>query len=93
MDSLPTRAVWGVVVPCVLLSPVIAFLLAIAIEIVVSSLVDAGAPAFLALIIAGAGGLLLFRKLRPQSGSVSRDLSSRAELRENRGRNGLGVLG
>lgn len=57
MESLPTWAVWGVVVPCVVLSPVIAFLLAVAIEILIGSLVDAGAPAL--LIIAGAGGLFL----------------------------------
>lgn len=65
MDSLPTWAVWGVVVPCVVLSPAIALLLAIAIEIVVSSL----ASALLGLIIAGAGGLFLYRKLHPQGGA------------------------
>jgi hypothetical protein len=53
-------------VPCVLLSPMIALLLAIAIEIVV--LPDAGAPAL--LVVVGAGGLFLLRKLRahPQRG-------------------------
>jgi hypothetical protein len=69
MDSLPAWAMWGVVVPCVLLSPVIAILLAIAIEILIGCLMDAGAPALLALIIAGAGGLFLLRKLRPQGGA------------------------
>jgi hypothetical protein len=45
---------------------VIAFFLAIAVEIVVGSLVDAGAPALL-VVGAGAGTLLLFRKLSVQS--------------------------
>ena len=66
MSSLPTWAVWSIVVPCALLSPVIAFFLAIAVEIVVGSLVDAGAPALL-VVGAGAGTLLLFRKLSVQS--------------------------
>ncbi len=66
MDNLPTWAVWGVVVPCVVLSPVIAFLLANAIEIIIGCLVDAGAPALFALIIVGVGGLFLLRKLHPQ---------------------------
>jgi hypothetical protein len=69
MDSLPTWAVWGVVVPCVVLSPVIAFLLAMAAEIAICAVVDAGAPALLALIITGAGGLFLFHKLRLQGGA------------------------
>jgi hypothetical protein len=69
MDSLPTWAMWGVVVPCVVLSPAIALLLAIAIEILIGCLMDAGAPALLALIIVGAGGLFLFRKLHPQVGT------------------------
>jgi hypothetical protein len=35
MDSLPTRAVWSIVAPLVLLSPVIAALLAIASDVVI----------------------------------------------------------
>jgi hypothetical protein len=35
MGSLSTWAVWSIVVPCVLLSPVIAFLLAIGAEVLV----------------------------------------------------------
>ena len=69
MSSVPTWAIWLIIVPCVLLSPALAFLLAIAIEILIGCLMDAGAPALLALIIVGAGGLFLFRKLRPQSGA------------------------
>ena len=64
----------------------IALLLAIAIEIVVSSLVDAGAPALLVVVGAGTGGLFLFRKLRPQGGPSAETW----ELRENRGLEWLG---
>jgi hypothetical protein len=63
MNSLPTGAVWGVVVPLLLLSPVIMFLLAVTIESLIWASVDAGAPA-LVLLGAGAGGLLLLRMLR-----------------------------
>lgn len=63
MHNLPTWAVWAIVVPLVLLSPVIAFFLAMAAEIVIGALVDAGAPA-LFLLAGGAGGLLLLRRLR-----------------------------
>ncbi len=63
MNSLPTWAVWGVVVPLVLLSPVIMFLLAVTIESLIWALVDAGASA-LVVIGAGAAGLLLLRRLR-----------------------------
>ena len=63
MESLPTWAVWGVVVPCVLLSPAIALLLPIAIEILIGCLVDTRAPAFV-VIAAGGAGLLLWQKMR-----------------------------
>jgi hypothetical protein len=62
MDSLPTWALWSIVIPCVLVSPVIAFLLAIATSIVIGALVDAGASA-LVLVGVGAGAVLLLRKL------------------------------
>ena len=48
-----------------------------------------GGPALLA-VAAGLGSLFLFRKLHPQSGSVSRDLSSRAEARRKQGPERLG---
>lgn len=63
MSSLPTWAVWSIVVPLVLLSPLIAFILAVAIESLIWALVDAGAPA-LVLVGAGVSGLILFRRLR-----------------------------
>jgi len=68
MSCVPTWAFWSIIVPCILLSPVLAFLLAIAVEILVGCLVDAGAPALL-LVGAGASGLLLSRKLRMRSRS------------------------
>jgi hypothetical protein len=69
MSSVPASAIWSIIVPCVLLSPMLAFLLAIAVEILIGSLVEAGAPAFLAVVATGAGGLFLIRKLRPQAGA------------------------
>jgi hypothetical protein len=63
MSRLPPWAVWSIVVPLVLLSPVIMFLLAVTIESLIWALVDAGAPA-LVLIGAGVCGLLLLRRLR-----------------------------
>lgn len=68
MDRLPTWAVWSIVLPLVLLSPIIAFFLAIAAEIVIGGLIDAGAPG-LVLAAAGLAGLVLVRRLR--KGSVA----------------------
>ena len=51
-----------------LLSPALAFLVAIAVEIVIGVLVDAGALALSALIATGAIGWLLLRKLRRRQG-------------------------
>jgi len=63
MSSLPIWAFWSIIVAGVLLSPALAFLLAVAIEVLIGCLVDAGMPALL-MVGAGVGGLLLFRKLR-----------------------------
>jgi hypothetical protein len=54
---------WTIVVAGVLLSPVLAFLLAIAVEIVLGVLQDAGALKFIALAAAGAVGWSWCRKL------------------------------
>jgi hypothetical protein len=62
MNSLPTWA-WWIVAAGVLLSPVFAFLLALAAEILIGVLKEAGLPALLSLMAAGAVGRLLFRKL------------------------------
>jgi hypothetical protein len=63
MRSLPAWAIWSIVVPFVLFSPVIAFFLAMLAEAVICGLIDAGAPAP-ALLGAAIGGLILCRRLR-----------------------------
>jgi hypothetical protein len=62
MISLPTWAIWSIVA-AVVLSPVLAFLMAIAVEIVIGALVDAGALPIFALVTAGAIGWLFLRNL------------------------------
>jgi hypothetical protein len=61
MNSLPTWATWSIAVAAVF-SPVLAFLMAIAAEILISLLKDAVMPALLALVVAAASWSL-FRKL------------------------------
>ena len=51
-----------IIAVAVLLSPVLAFLMAIAVEILIGLLVEAGAPVLPALVATGAIGWLLFRK-------------------------------
>jgi uncharacterized membrane protein len=60
MNSLPTCAMWSIIAGAVL-SPVLAFLMAIAVEIFIGVLKDAGILEFLAV---GAISWLLLRKLR-----------------------------
>jgi hypothetical protein len=62
MSSLPTWQ-FSIIAAVVLLSPVFAFLMAIAIEILIGALIEAGVPALLAVVVAGAIGWLLFHKL------------------------------
>ena len=52
----------------VLLSPVVAFLMAIAVEILIGLLVEAGTLALPVLLATGAIGWPLFRKLRRRPG-------------------------
>jgi hypothetical protein len=47
--------VWSIVLPLVLLSPVIAFSLALAVEILVCALVDEGAPVYWCVALRAAG--------------------------------------
>jgi hypothetical protein len=65
---------WGIlaIAAAVLLSPVLAFLLAIAVKIVIVILQDAGVLKFVALVAVGAMGWLMLRKLwvRPRGASV-----------------------
>ena len=58
----------SIIAVAVLLSPVMAFLMAIAVEILVGLLVEAGALALPALLATGAIGWPLFRKLRRRQG-------------------------
>jgi hypothetical protein len=62
VSSLPTWATWSIVAAAVL-SPILAFLMAIAVEIVVDVLKDAGLLELVALVAAGAIGWALVRKL------------------------------
>ena len=62
MISLPA---WGIlaIAAAALLSPILAFLLALALEIVIVVLQDAGVLKFVALAAAGAVGWSMLRKL------------------------------
>ena len=68
MKSIPAWAQLSIIGLALLLSPALAFLVAIAVEIVIGVLVDAGALALSALIATGAIGWLLLRKLRRRQG-------------------------
>jgi hypothetical protein len=73
MDSLPTWAAWSVISAVLLLSPALAFLIVVAVEILIDLLMEVGATAD-CTIAAGAIGWALFRKrsahpeLAPQTG-------------------------
>ena len=54
----------GLIAGGVLLSPVLAFLMALVVDIVIGFLNDGNVPAVLVLVAAGAIGGFLFRKLR-----------------------------
>jgi hypothetical protein len=73
MNSLPTWATWSIAAAAVL-SPVLAFLTAIAVEILIGVLKDAGMLEFLALVASGALGCSLLRKLwvRPRGSAQSK---------------------
>ena len=64
MRNLPTWAPLSIITVAVLLSPVLAFLMAIAVEILIGLLVEAGGPVLPAILATGAVGWLLLRKLR-----------------------------
>jgi branched-subunit amino acid ABC-type transport system permease component len=63
MDSLPTWA-WWLVVAGLLLSPVLAFLIAILVEIFIEVLKEGGLAAVITLVVAGLTGRLVLRRLR-----------------------------
>ena len=56
MRNLPTWAPLSIITVGVLLSPVLAFLMVIAVEILIDLLVEAGEPALPALVVTGAIG-------------------------------------
>jgi hypothetical protein len=66
--NLPSWAPLSIIAVAVLLSPVVAFLMAIAVEILIGLLVEAGVLALPALVATGAIGWPLFRKLRRRPG-------------------------
>jgi hypothetical protein len=67
--SLPAWAQLSIIAPAVLFSPALAFLGAIAVEIVIGVLVDADVP-LLPAFAAGVIGWLLLRKLRCHRGAA-----------------------
>ena len=78
MKSIPAGAQLSVIALALLLSPALAFLMAIAVEIVIGALVDAGALALAAFVASVAIGWLLLRKLwRRQGGDPSRRAPTR----------------
>ena len=65
MSSLRTWAAWLVITAVLLFSPALAFLLVMAVEILIDLLTEVGPPAPLA-VAAGAFGYFLFRKMSPR---------------------------
>ena len=59
MHKLPTWAVWSIIPATVVLVPVVAFLTAIAIAMLLGALKEAGVPTLVALAEAGVIGCLL----------------------------------
>jgi hypothetical protein len=67
MSNLRTWAKWSVVAVVLLLSPVFAFLTAIAVEVLIDLVIEVGVPAMLDMMAIGAILWLLFHKHGPQS--------------------------
>jgi hypothetical protein len=70
MNRLPTWAIWSIAAAAVL-SPVLAFLMAIAIEVLIGVLHDAGMFPGLAVGTVGAVGWSMLRKLLMRPGRVT----------------------
>jgi xanthosine utilization system XapX-like protein len=66
MSSLPAWAQVSIITAGVLLSPVFAFLMALVVAILLGLLMEIRVPAPFALVIVGAIGWFLFRKLWPR---------------------------
>jgi hypothetical protein len=72
----PRASNWGLgglIVAAVLLSPVLAFLMVLVVDIVIGFLNDGRVPALLVLAAAGAIGGFLFRKLRMRPQDIGPD--------------------
>jgi hypothetical protein len=65
VSSLPTWAAFSIGMAAALLSPVLAFLMGIAVEILIGLAKDAGVPALLAIIAIGAVAWFLRRVRSP----------------------------
>ena len=65
MSRLPIWTIWSIVAAA-LLSPVLAFLMAIVVEILVGALMDAGLLEIIPLVAVGAIGWFQLRKSRPR---------------------------
>jgi hypothetical protein len=74
MDSLSVWAWWTIAGGILLLSPLLAFLLAVLVEILIGFLMQGGAPAVLILAASVSGGLALRKRwARPQDGDLLGD--------------------
>jgi len=82
MSTLPTWAVWSIAVAVMLLSPVLAFLMAVGVEILIGVLHDAGMLPGLAVGAVGAIGWSILRKLwvRPRGSASVPDVRGDATL-------------
>jgi hypothetical protein len=66
MSNLRTRAKWSVVAALVLLSPVLVFLVVIAVEALIDLVLEVGVPAMLNVMVVGAILWVLFNNHRPR---------------------------
>jgi positive regulator of sigma E activity len=64
MSTLPSWAQCSIIAALVLLSPALAFLMALAVAMVIGLLKDAGAPVAVAIAAGSTIGYLLVRRLR-----------------------------
>jgi hypothetical protein len=68
MNTLPSWVQCLIIAALVLLSPALAFLVALAVAMVIGLLKDAGAPVAVAIAASSATGYLLVRRLRAAPG-------------------------
>jgi hypothetical protein len=74
MDRLSAWAWWTITGGILLLSPLVAFLLAVLVEILIGFLMQGGAPAILILAASMFGGLAVRKRwTRPQDGNLLGD--------------------